>query len=178
MKKYRISKYAICMLFAVLFMFVAAIGTNAVDIDGDGIDDGDVSETEVYPEPEYTETQYTEPETYPETEPYTEPPTEYYTEEVTEEYTEPVYTEEPTEPYYEETTEYDFNNNVVNETVSPTQLSTSKVSTKRYETNDAAGIVYWVCVIVGIIVLIFVLLSTKISYVLERRREQRDIYSS
>ena len=100
------------------------------------------------------------------------------TEEVTEEYTEPVYTEEPTEPYYEETTEYDFNNNVVNETVSPTQLSTSKVSTKRYETNDAAGIVYWVCVIVGIIVLIFVLLSTKISYVLERRREQRDIYSS
>ena len=173
MKKYRISKYAICMLFAVLFMFVAAIGTNAVDIDGDGIDDGDVSETEVYTEP-----QYTEPETYPETEPYTEPPTEYYTEEVTEEYTEPVYTEEPTEPYYEETTEYDFNNNVVNETVSPTQLSTSKVSTKRYETNDAAGIVYWVCVIVGIIVLIFVLLSTKISYVLERRREQRDIYSS
>ena len=173
MKKYRISKYAICMLFAVLFMFVAAIGTNAVDIDGDGIDDGDVSETEVY-----TETQYTEPETYPETEPYTEPPTEYYTEEVTEKYTEPVYTEEPTEPYYEETTEYDFNNNVVNETVSPTQLSTSKVSTKRYETNDAAGVVYWVCVIVGIIVLIFVLLSTKISYVLERRREQRDIYSS
>ena len=109
---------------------------------------------------------------------YTEPPTEYYTEEVTEKYTEPVYTEEPTEPYYEETTEYDFNNNVVNETVSPTQLSTSKVSTKRYETNDAAGVVYWVCVIVGIIVLIFVLLSTKISYVLERRREQRDIYSS
>ena len=73
---------------------------------------------------------------------------------------------------------YDFNNNVVNETVSPTQLSTSKVSTKRYETNDAAGVVFWVCVIVGIIVLIFVLLSTKISYALERRREQRDIYSS
>lgn len=178
MKKYRISKSAVCVLFAVLFMFVVAISAYAVDIDGDGIDDGDIVETEIYTDPEYTEP-YTEPETYPETEPeYTEQPTEYYTEEVTEEYTEPVYTEEPTEPYYEETTEYDFNNNVVNETVSPTQLSTSKVSTKRYETNDAAGIVYWVCVIVGIIVLIFVLLSTKISYVLERRREQRDIYSS
>ena len=173
MKKYRISKSAVCVLFAVLFMFVVAISAYAVDIDGDGIDDGDIVETEEYTEP------YTEPETYPETEPeYTEQPTEYYTEEVTEEYTEPVYTEEPTEPYYEETTEYDFNNNVVNETVSPTQLSTSKVSTKRYETNDAAGVVYWVCVIVGIIVLIFVLLSTKISYALERRREQRDIYSS
>ena len=157
MKKYRISKSAVCVLFAVLFMFVVAISAYAVDIDGDGIDDGDIVETEVYTDPEYTEP-YTEPETYPETE--------------------PVYTEEPTEPYYEETTEYDFNNNVVNETVSPTQLSTSKVSTKRYETNDAAGVVYWVCVIVGIIVLIFVLLSTKISYALERRREQRDIYSS
>ena len=161
MKKYRISKSAVCVLFAVLFMFVVAISAYAVDIDGDGIDDGDIVETEIYTDPEYTEQ-----------------PTEYYTEEVTEEYTEPVYTEEPTEPYYEETTEYDFNNNVVNETVSPTQLSTSKVSTKRYETNDAAGVVYWVCVIVGIIVLIFVLLSTKISYALERRREQRDIYSS
>lgn len=177
MKKYRISKSAICMLFAVLFMFVAAFGAYAVDTDGDGIDDGDISQTEVYTEPEYTEI-YTEPETYPETEPYTEPPTEYYTEEVTEEYTEPQYTEEPTEPYAEETTEYDFNNNVVNETVSPTQLSTSKVSTKRYETNYAAGVVSWVCVIVGIIALVFVLLSTKISYALEHRRAQRDIYSS
>ena len=112
MKKYRISKSAVCVLFAVLFMFVVAISAYAVDIDGDGIDDGDIVETEIYTDPEYTEP-YTEPETYPETEPeYTEQPTEYYTEEVTEEYTEPVYTEEPTEPYYEETTEYDFNNNV------------------------------------------------------------------
>mgnify|MGYP000744660182 CR=1 FL=1 len=92
MKKYRISKSAVCVLFAVLFMFVVAISAYAVDIDGDGIDDGDIVETEVYTDPEYTEP-YTEPETYPETEPeYTEQPTEYYTEEVTEEYTEPVYT--------------------------------------------------------------------------------------
>ena len=177
MKKYRISKSALCMLFAVVFMLVAAVTAYAVDIDGDGIDDGDIAETEVYTEPQYTE-EYTEAETYPETEPYTEPLTEYYTEEVTEEYTEPPVTEEPTEVYAEETTEYDFNNNVVNETVSPTQLSTSKVSTKRYETNYAAGVVSWACVIVGIIVIVFVLLSTKISYMLERRREQRDIYSS
>ena len=85
MKKYRISKSAVCVLFAVLFMFVVAISAYAVDIDGDGIDDGDIVETEVYTDPEYTEP-YTEPETYPETEPeYTEQPTEYYTEEVTEE---------------------------------------------------------------------------------------------
>lgn len=177
MKKYRISKSALCMLFAVVFMLAVAFSAYAVDIDGDGIDDGDIVETEVYTEPEYTE-EYTEIETIPETEFYTEPPTEYYTEAVTEEYTYEPVTEEPTEPYYEETTEYDFNNNVVNETVSPTQLSTSKVSTKRYETNYAAGVVSWCCVIVGIIVIIFVLLSTKISYALEKRREQRDIYSS
>ena len=68
MKKYRISKSAVCVLFAVLFMFVVAISAYAVDIDGDGIDDGDIVETEVYTDPEYTEP-YTEPETYPETEP-------------------------------------------------------------------------------------------------------------
>ena len=67
MKKYRISKSAVCVLFAVLFMFVVAISAYAVDIDGDGIDDGDIVETEVYTDPEYTEP-YTEPETYPETE--------------------------------------------------------------------------------------------------------------
>ena len=42
MKKYRISKSAVCVLFAVLFMFVVAISAYAVDIDGDGIDDGDI----------------------------------------------------------------------------------------------------------------------------------------
>ena len=47
MKKYRISKSAVCVLFAVLFMLVVAISAYAVDIDGDGIDDGDIVETEV-----------------------------------------------------------------------------------------------------------------------------------
>ncbi len=185
MKKYRISKSTLCMLFAVVFILFSAVTAFAVDIDGDGIDDGDVVETEGYTDwQDVTDEVYTEPETDPitePTEPYTEYATEYYTEEATEEYTQPVYTEEPTEPedgYIEETTEYDFNNNVVNETVSPTQLSTSKISTKRYETNNFAGVVSWVCVIVGIVVLVFVLLGTKISYMLEKRRAQRDIYSS
>ena len=92
--------------------------------------------------------------------------------------TEPVQTEEPaepvTEPQPEETqapTEYaapieNDNNNSGN--IAPTEFFEpptlpKTVSQKTYSTNYTAGIVSWICVGVGIIVMAVVLISNKIS---------------
>ena len=47
------------------------------------------------------------------------------------------------------------------EFVAPTLPKT--VSTKNYTTNYAAGIISWLCVLVGVIVIISVAVSTKLS---------------
>lgn len=77
---------------------------------------------------------------------------------------------------------WDFNNNVVNETVSrPTQLSTSKSKdTKRYEGNQwYLGVVYWVCVIVEPSTIWFSYYSVQKYLVRLNAEESReDIYSS
>lgn len=123
----------------------------------------------------YTETEIDTPvDTQPETEApiYTEPETEepIYTEPETEEpeYTEEQETEEPvyTEPETEEETEYIGGN------VEPYQepatyfeppTDPKTVSEKTYSTNYTAGIVSWICVAVGLIVVISVVISTMAS---------------
>lgn len=105
------------------------------------------------PDPEYPTDpiEYTDPviETDPiiETEPQTEAPEE--TEPETEEpVTEPIGYIDPTTPD-------------VTEFIPPTLPKT--VSEKTYSTNYLAGVVSWGCVLLGVIVILVVLISTKVS---------------
>ena len=150
MKKEIMFKRILSLIVVAVITFFCSITAFAVDLDGDGIDDD---------EPVYTEapTEYVEPEPV-----YTEPPTEYVE-------PEPVYTEEPTEyvePEPVETepqTEYVAPAPVVQETTefqAPTLAKT--VSDKQYSTSYTAGIVSWICVAVGVIVVAAVLISTTV----------------
>lgn len=117
-------------------------------------------------------TEYIEP-TLTTTEPYFEnSTTTEYIEDFTyeETTTEPLEimqaTEEDTQIYEPETTKksyIDYFAGIFETTQSPTQLSTSTVSTNTYSTNNNAGIVCWVCVIVGVLTLVVMLASTKLS---------------
>ena len=152
-------------LSIVLVMIMAIFSTATVlaeDLDGDGIDDEVIETVEpVYTEPEYTEPIYTEPETeyIEETTEYIEETTEPYIEETTE------YVEPETEEQVQQQTEYISNQEqqqlATTEFVAPTVAKT--VSQKKYETNYTAGIISWICVGVGILVVVAVLISTKVS---------------
>lgn len=161
MKNEVIFKRVISLVIVVVVTLFCGITVFAVDLDGDGIDDD---------EPVYTEaqTEYVEPEPV-----QTEAPTEYVEPVQTEEQTEyvepePVQTEAPTEyvepVQTEEQTEYVAPAPVVQETTefqAPTVAKT--ISDKQYSTNYTAGIISWICVAVGIIVVAVVLISTKAS---------------
>ena len=169
MKSNFIVKRILSTAFAVLFVILCTTTAFAVDIDGDGIDDGEPSYTQTQPiietepefttEPVYTEPVYTEPET-------TEPP-----ETTTEPFTEPQTTSEPevTEPttYQEETqitTQFVTIPADEEFTLDPEVPTVSKtVSEKDYSTNKMAGFISWACVLVGVLVVFFVLTSTKLS---------------
>lgn len=164
MKNKLIIKRFFGFLAVVVIAFFSFVTVFAVDLDGDGIDDEEpvfsVAPTE-YVEPEYTE----QPTEFVETEPeQTEAPTEYVptvaeqtdsptpTEYV---YNEPEQTEKQTQnaapaPVVQETTEFQ----------APTLAKT--ISDKQYSTNYTAGIISWICVAVGIIVVAAVLISTKV----------------
>lgn len=163
MKKEIMFMRILSLIIVAVITFFCSLTVFAVDLDGDGFDDDEPVYTEapteyVEPEPVYTEptTEYVEPEPV-----YTEATTEYVE-------PEPVYTEEPTEyvePEPVETepqTEYVAPAPVVQETTefqAPTLAKT--VSDKQYSTNNTAGIVSWICVAVGVIVVAAVLISTK-----------------
>lgn len=165
MKNEVMFKRVLSLIIVAVIAFFCSATVFAVDLDGDGIDDDEPVYTEapteyVDPEPVYTEapTEYVEPEPV-----YTEAPTEYvepepiYTEAPTE-YVEPepVQTDAPTQyveqaPVAQETTEFQ----------APTLAKT--ISDKQYSTNYTAGIISWICVAVGVIVVAAVLISTKLS---------------
>lgn len=164
MKNEVMFKRVLSLIIVAVVAFFCSATVFAVDLDGDGIDDDEPVYTEAQteyvepePEPEYTEapTEYVEPEPV-----YTEAPTEYvepepvYTEKPTEYIeSEPEQTEAPTEyvavPVEQETTEFQ----------APTLAKT--ISDKQYSTNYTAGIISWICVAVGVIVVAVVLISTK-----------------
>lgn len=158
MKLEKFLKRAVCVLFMILITILSAFEIFAVDLDGDGIDDVVSTET---PYAEET-TAYVEPETEPyiETTAYVEPETEPYVEETT------VYVESVTETAQvqtEFTTQY-VEPDVQVTTVyiaAPTVAKT--VSQKKYTTNYTAGIVSWICVGIGVLVVAAVLISNKIS---------------
>jgi hypothetical protein len=164
-----LSKAIILLLVTIIALFSTAT-VFAEDLDGDGIDDTPVETVEqVYTEPEYVEPVYTEPITE-----YVEPTTEYVeletTEPIVEEITE--YVEPETEEQVQQQTEYiEYDEpQHIDETefVAPTVAKT--VSNKKYETNYTAGIISWICVGVGVLVVFIVLVSNKASGGKAKRR--------
>lgn len=157
---------AICLLTAIFIAVFCTVTVFAVDEDMSSdsitlIDDehaqapSDYAEPVTEPEPIYEEPEYTEPAT--------EPPTEYVPTEATD-YAEPQ-TEQITTEAVQNITDYNAQNATTSvaktEFVAPTVAKT--VSSKSYTTNYTAGIVSWICVGVGIIVVAAVLISNKVS---------------
>lgn len=183
MKSEKLFKILLCVFVAISALFSFSISAFAEnDIISDGNSDTyeetqEVIETEPITEP-LTEppteetTVYTEPATEPAPE-ETEPTTEEVTDTVPDE-TEPVTEEVQATETSEEENNYWYGG-VEETSVNPTQLSTSMVSMKPYETNYAAGVVSWVCVIIGVIVIVTVLISTKHSG--KKLRANEDYYS-
>ena len=149
-------------LLAVLALSVCSITAFAV-----GEDDPQVPDSQ--PEPVVTE--YVPDETEPQ---YTEPV-----------YTEPIYTEEPTTEYVPPETEAPATEYVQPATDEPVQEETQyqnqyvetqvtdstefqaptiakTVSEKKYSTSYTAGIVSWICVGLGVVVIAVVMISTKV----------------
>ena len=165
MKQKQFSMIVSAILLTVLMTLFASQTVFAEDIPEPY--DPEIVETEpvqteepVYTEPVYTEPVYTDEPVYTEEPIYTEEPPEY-TEPVTE--PQPEETQAPTE--YAAPIEND-NNNSGN--IAPTEFFEpptlpKTVSQKTYSTNYTAGIVSWICVGVGIIVMAVVLISNKIS---------------
>lgn len=160
MKSENMIKRVLCFALVIIIALFCGMTAFAVDLDGDGIED-DVTEY-VEPATEYVapETEYQEPVTDapivtdPPTE-YVEPATEYVAPET--EYQVPETQAQTYAPAYVDTAPQSNTTGVELPTLSKT------VSTKTYSTNYTAGIVSWVCVIIGVIVVAVVLISTKIS---------------
>lgn len=181
MKKVKLIKTMLCCILTTIIICICSFSVFAVDPDasefiGEPVET--VAETEAFDITEpFVETEPVYTEEIPTTEIYVET-TEYYEEITT---TEPVYIE-TTESVPEETeepapTEYiGAEDDLFGTTISPTQRSTSTVSTKRYETNFMAGTVAWACVIIGVLVLIAFIASTKLSG--KRSRNDNEIYSN
>ena len=164
MKSENLIKKVISLSVVIIISLFCTTTVFAADLDGDGYDDEtgdyiDAATEAPYEEPVYTDPVYTDPiiETTEYVEPATEQPTQAETQ-----YEEPeteapqVQTEQPTQAQYvdepeEETTEF----------VAPTVAKT--VSEKKYETNYTAGMISWICVGVGVLVVVFVVASTKVS---------------
>ncbi len=170
------------LLAAVFFssMFTLKVGAESQRDGGSTIrefisDLFDYEEEPVATEPVYTEpeppTEYTMP-TYTEPEPTSPPetvpaPTE----------TVPPETEAPYYPEEEETeSPRDEYAQLLEEAEEPTGMNSVKmdksVSNKGYTTDNMAGIVSWICVGVGLLVVAIMLITTKVS---GRRSSQREV---
>lgn len=160
------------LLLAAIFLSAFSFTAFAEDIPediGGGEQVSDIAEDTEYVEPV---TEYVGPETE-----YVEPITEYYEPETEplEPETEP---EEETEPEAVPATQSVQNEYIalIDDAQEPTNFIAPQmdksVSNKTYSTDYTAGIISWICVAVGIIVVIVMLVSTKVS---GRRAMQRRI---
>lgn len=141
----------------ILSVFVAVLLTTAVSLSAGATDYPEFTEQPTadpwYVEPTQPETFWTEPV-------FTEPPTAA---------PEPVWTVAPEEYYEEEETESPREEyaQLLDEAEEPTGMNSVKmdksVSNKTYSTDNIAGIVSWICVGVGLVVVAVMLISTKAS---------------
>lgn len=150
-------------LLAVLALSVCSITAFAVGEDDPQVPDSQPEPvvTEYVPdetEPQYTEPIYTEPV-------YTEAPTTEYVEHETEEPTTEYVQPETTEAPVQEETQYQ-NQYVETQATDSTEFQAptiaKTVSEKKYSTSYTAGIVSWICVGLGIVVIAVVMISTKV----------------
>ena len=145
-------------LLAVLALSVCSITAFAVGEDDPQVPDSQPEPVVTEYVPDETEPQYTEPV-------YTEAPTTEYvapeTEEPTTEYVQPETTEAPVQ----EETQYQ-NQYVETQAPDSTEFQAptiaKTVSEKKYSTSYTAGIVSWICVGLGIVVIAVVMISTKV----------------
>lgn len=167
MKSKIVIKRVFCFALIIFVILFCCATASAVDTDGDGIDDDVTQYIEPETEPEYTESiasqpveattpELTEQQTYPPTEPETESPAQ----------TSEPHEQETEAPQQTESTAYiaqyvDTEPAPSIDIEVPTLAKT--ISTKKYSTNYTAGLVSWVCVIIGTIVIAVVLISTKAS---------------
>lgn len=156
------------LAFTAAFIPLKAGAESAIDPAASAVEE--YSEP-VYEEPEIVteapeDTEYFEPETEAE---YTEPETEYIAPETEqaqpetqqEEYTEQEYVEPETQATQNEYIAMVESAEEPTNFIAP-QMDKS-VSKKTYSTDYTAGIISWICVGVGVIVVIAVLISTKVS---------------
>ena len=150
-------------LLAVLALSVCSITAFAVGEDDPQVPDSQPEPvvTEYVPdetEPQYTEPIYTEPV-------YTEAPTTEYVEHETEEPTTEYVQPETTEAPVQEETQYQ-NQYVETQATDSTEFQAptiaKTVSEKKYSTSYTAGIVSWICVGLGVVVIAVVMISTKV----------------
>lgn len=150
-------------LLAVLALSVCSITAFAVGEDDPQVPDSQPEPvvTEYVPdetEPQYTEPIYTEPV-------YTEAPTTEYVEHETEEPTTEYVQPETTEAPVQEETQYQ-NQYVETQATDTTEFQAptiaKTVSEKKYSTSYTAGIVSWICVGLGVVVIAVVMISTKV----------------
>lgn len=168
----KISKILFPLLMAAVFGLFGTLGVFAEDMptEGEPAQSSAVSEETEYVEPEIEyilpETEYAEPETQ-----YIPPETEYVapeTEARQEETQAPV--PSATKSAQDEYIALIDNAQEPTNNIAP-QMDKS-VSNKAYTTDYTAGIVSWICVGVGVIVVIVMLVSTKIT---GKRTTQRRI---
>lgn len=155
-------------VFCVLVMVIAAMcSITAFAVDGDFGEEPVENTTQVYTDPqpptEVTQAPPTEVTQPPQTEPTYAPETHVTQAPQTVATTE--HHEPQTQPE-QHTTQKQIETlptveGVTTQYQAPTLLKT--ISSKAYETNNMAGVVSWVCVIVGVIVIFVVLVSTKAS---------------
>ena len=150
-------------LLAVLALSVCSITAFAVGEDDPQVPDSQPEPvvTEYVPdetEPQYTEPIYTEPV-------YTEAPTteyvEHETEEPTTEYVQPETTEAPVQEETQYQNQY-VETQATDSTEFQAQTIAKTVSEKKYSTSYTAGIVSWICVGLGVVVIAVVMISTKV----------------
>ncbi len=176
MERVKLIKTTLCCILTTIIICACSFTVFAVDPENSEIigepyatvaetENVNVTEPFVETEPVYTEA-ITTTEEYVET-------TQHYEVETTEEATQPTTeftpetTEEPVATKY-----ISAEDDIFGTTISPTQRSTSTVSTKRYETDSMAGTVSGACVIIGVLVLISFIASTKLSGKKSRNHNQ------
>lgn len=162
MKPKQLKRIGAAMLLAMLLILCASQTVFAENETGSY--ESEAVETQPQEQPVYTEPVYTDEPVYTEPPVETEAPTEY-----AEPVTETQEQEQQEATAYAAPVENDNNNHIDNngsnkptEFFEPPTLPKT-VSKKTYSTNYTAGIVSWICVGVGIIVMAVVLISNKIS---------------
>lgn len=169
MKYKRLITNVLAVMLGVILIAFGTVGVLAApDDESSGSDESSQSEIiETVPEPETEPQPETEPEPETQPQPETEEP-QPETQPVTEA---PEPETKPVEEHTQEQINYIDNGSTGTTEFLITPTLPKTVSQKTYSTNYAFGITCWICVGVGVIVILSVLISTKAS----RKRDTHSV---